>query len=70
MKASKVILNDKGRPITKDQAKRELRDILLARAIEAYEAFGDGVIKTEIYFDGAINEDSEITFGDLLKRCI
>lgn len=67
MRVSKVILNDKGRPITKDQARRELRESLLAAVLNAYK---DGLHQIEIAFDMTIDDNAEITVGDLAKRIV
>lgn len=63
MKTRKIILNDNGKPMTKNQAKKEAEVFILRQVLEAWDT---NVSPAEIDFDETVDAAGEVTLRDLL----
>jgi len=64
MKTRQVILNDEGKPMTKAQAKKEVKTFILEQVLESYEG---GVNPAKVHLDATVDDDGEITLRSLLE---
>lgn len=64
METRKLILNDKGKPLTKTQAQKEVREFILSQVEEAWD---EKTAEVNIHFDAIIDEVEEVTLRDLLE---
>lgn len=63
MKTRKVILNDSGKPMTKNQARKEAETFILEQVLKGFEG-GNAIV--EIQEDATIDAAGEVTLRNLL----